>query len=328
MQEHPTRLGAFDALTPDVVVQAVERTFALELDGTVEPYPSYINRVYGICTDEGRPLIVKFYRPGRWSDAAILDEHQFLLDLEYAEVPVVAPLLSPEESTLHEVGLGEATYRFALFPKQGGRSFEGETDDDLRRLGAVVGRCHAVGRTATAPDRIALDPQATTGAFASELVDADVVHPSVADEFLDLVEQVVEAWRSAFAAAPRFRIHGDCHRGNILSRGAGGLVLIDFDDMMSGHPVQDLWMLLPDHIDDAAREFDLILDGYEQFCEFDHAGRRLIEPLRFMRMVYFLTWQARQRHDYWFQSHYPGWGTQAFWVKELEDLRMQSRYVL
>jgi Ser/Thr protein kinase RdoA (MazF antagonist) len=329
MNDDHRSLGSFDALTPDVVVQAVEQSYGVKLDGTVEPYPSYINRVYGIRTDDGTPLIVKFYRPGRWSDEAILDEHQFLLDLDYAEVPAIPPILSPEETTLHEAAVGDnQSYRYALFRKQGGRSFEGESDDDLRRLGAVVGRCHAVGRSAPAANRLTLRPETTTVPFAHELVESGTVHPSVRDEFLALVDQMVSAWSGAFAQCETFRIHGDCHRGNVLSRDAEGLVLIDFDDMMIGPAVQDLWMLLPERLDESRREFNLILEGYEQFREFDFRNAELVEPLRFMRMVYFLTWQARQRHDYWFTEHYPGWGGEAFWIKELEDLRLQARYIL
>lgn len=319
----------FDSLTPMVVMQAVEAAYGVRLDGSVQQYPSYINRVYGVHDEDGTPLIVKFYRPGRWSDDAILDEHQFLLDLAEAEVPVIAPIPSADGATLQEVAIGEdSTYRFTLFPKQGGRSFEGESDEDLRRLGMVVGRCHAVGATAEAEHRMRLSPTATTAAFASELIQERVVPPQLSDEFAELVESVVAASEPRFAGIQTLRIHGDLHRGNLLSRGDGSLVMIDLDDMMVGPAVQDLWMLLPDHIGQAQREFGLIADGYGQFADFDELSVRLIEPLRFMRMIYFLTWQARQRHDYWFDSAYPGWGSDAFWSKEIEDLRMQARYVV
>ena len=130
-----------------------------------------------------------------------------------------------------------------------------------------------------------------------------------------------------FHDARAHRIHGDCHRGNVIDRPGDGLALIDFDDMMTGPPVQDLWLMLPDHAAQSARELSALLEGYEQFQAFDRSTLRLIEPLRFMRMIYFLAWRARQRNDYWFRGSFPDWGTEAFWIKETEDLREQAAVV-
>ncbi|SIQ87939.1 Ser/Thr protein kinase RdoA involved in Cpx stress response, MazF antagonist [Alkalispirochaeta americana] len=342
--------GSFDDLTPHVVTMAVEAFFPFSLDGTVEPYASYVNRVYGLRSDDGEPLVAKFYRPGRWSREAILEEHRFLEDLVGREVPVVAPLADEEGDTLFEVELdpagpegdsdgeradsdrgagpssGGKAFLFALFPKRGGRSFDAESDQDWLRLGAIVGRMHAAALREEALQRVRVDPRSWTGAYVEELLQSGVVHGGCAAEFEEVARSAVEQILPLFAGMPEHRLHGDCHRGNILDRPGEGLLLIDFDDMMMGPAVQDLWLLLPDHVQEARRELELLLEGYEQFRPFPREQIELIEPLRFMRMIHFLAWRARQRQDYWFREHFPQWGNEAFWIKEIEDLREQSRY--
>ncbi|POR03941.1 serine kinase [Alkalispirochaeta sphaeroplastigenens] len=339
--------GSFDELTPHVVTMAVEAFFPFSLDGTVEPYASYVNRVYGLRSDEGEPLVAKFYRPGRWSREAILEEHRFLADLALRDVPVVAPRADSEGDTLFEIEIevepgqrgscdepageeaaprGTRTFLFALFPRRGGRSFDAEADQDWFRLGSIVGRMHAVAAGEEAPQRVLLDPRKWTGAYAGELLREGVVHGGCAAEFDEVVQSALERIQPLFEGVPLHRLHGDCHRGNILDRPGEGLLLIDFDDMMTGPAVQDLWLLLPDHVQEARRELELLLEGYEQFRPFRREQIELVEPLRFMRMIHFLAWRARQRHDYWFRGNFPDWGNEAFWIKEIEDLREQSRY--
>jgi len=317
----------FDLLTPQAAVQAVEQSFALTLDGMVYPYPSYVNRVYGLRTDNGEELVAKFYRPGRWSWEALEDEHQFLADCARSEIPVVAPLSDSDGDTLHEVAVegsdAEESFAFALFPKKGGRNFDAETDDQWFRLGAVIGRCHLTGRARSAEHRLTCCP-ALSMSYLDELLSEAVVHPDCRAELEDLCRAVLPAVAPLFDEPTYQRVHGDCHRGNILDRPGDGLLLIDFDDMMNAPAVQDLWLLLPDHAFNCRRELTMLLDGYEQFVPFERHTLCLIEPLRFMRIVYFLVWRARQRHDFWFQSVHPDWGTKAFWTTEIEDLRAQA----
>jgi Ser/Thr protein kinase RdoA (MazF antagonist) len=326
-------LGSFDGLAPQLTVQAVESSHGVVLDGTLEPYPSYVNRVYGVRTEDGAALVAKFYRPGRWSREAILDEHRFLADLAAAEVPVVAPIAGLDGATLHEVaadGAGDGdggTIPFAVFPRVGGRTFEPETDDDYRRLGALVGRCHAVAARGTAPHRVACEPATLTASFIDELLEADLVHPDCRPDFERIARATVARIAPLFAGVPAGRIHGDCHRGNLLDRPGAGLALIDFDDMMTGPAVQDAWLLLPGYAADCARELEALLEGYASFAPFDRATLRLVEPLRFMRMIYFLAWRARQRDDHWFRGSFPDWGTEAFWITETEDLRVQAAVI-
>jgi Ser/Thr protein kinase RdoA (MazF antagonist) len=323
--------GSFENLSPAIAMQGVEESFGCVLDGTMESYASYVNRVYGLRTETGERLVVKFYRPGRWSREAIEEEHRFLLDCAETEIPVIAPMAGPDGATLHSlVALGEnggQELLFALFKRTGGRTFEPESEEDLIRLGSLLGRCHAAGARREAPHRVACTPSALTAAFVEELLGDGLVHPACAEEFRTLCAETLTRVTPRFEGVPLQRIHGDCHRGNIIDRPDTGLVLIDFDDMMRGPAVQDLWLVLPDHAEKSRAELGWLLEGYERFREFDRTTVRLIEPLRFMRMIYFLAWRARQRNDFWFRESFPTWGNEAFWIKELSDLRDQAEMV-
>lgn len=328
---HELPAGAFDALAPQHVLTIVEQISGERLNGVVTPYASYVNRVYGLQTDDGRRLVAKFYRPGRWDLAAIEDEHELLADLAAAEVPVVAPLIDDEGDTLAVAELEAAGGELldvpvALFPHRGGRSFDADTDEDWFRLGAIVGRMHAVAAGGTAPARRHLNADWTRG-YLSYLEQEQVIHPEIAPEFTGLCRRMMDELEPMLSGVETLRIHGDCHRGNILDRVDEGLLLIDFDDMMTGPAVQDLWLLLPDRVEACRREITMLLDGYGDFRAFDRRELRLVEPLRLMRMIHFLAWRARQRHDNWFRRQEPEWGNHAFWVRELEDLREQVRVI-
>ena len=319
--------GSFNLLTPEAIIPSIEQAYGLKLDGTVTPFPSYINRVYGLRTDEGEGLVAKFYRPGRWSWDAILDEHDFIADCAGMEIPVAVPLDDIDGDTLCEVTVadqdGEESYSFALFPQMGGRNFDAENDEDYYRLGTVVGRCHVAGKKRDAENRSRIHPAASTRSYLDELGQSGLIHPECRDEFEEICLNLIDTITPLFDGTPAQRLHGDCHRGNILDRGDEGLLLYDFDDMATGPPVQDLWLLLPDYTKHCRRELLNTLDGYTQFCSFNTESLRLIEPLRFMRIVYFLVWRARQSGDYWFRIHFPDWGTEAFWIKEVEDIKVQ-----
>jgi Ser/Thr protein kinase RdoA (MazF antagonist) len=317
----------FDLLTPHVVQEAVESAYGLALDGTLSAYPSYVNRVYGLVAEDGRAYVAKFYRPGRWSEEAILEEHRFVLDCAEAELPVAAPLPDLDGETLASVsaddGQKEETFDFALYLRKGGRSFDAESGQDWVRLGGLVGRLHAVGARRPAAHRLVCAPEASTSEFLGELESAGVVPAKQTGEFFGLAREALSGIAPRFEGLGLQRIHGDCHRGNILDRPGEGLLLIDFDDMMRGPAVQDLWLLLPDRARSSRRELELILEGYEAFQPFERATLRLIEPLRLMRLLYYLAWSARQRDDLRFRQSNPGWGSEAFWIKEIEDLRDQ-----
>ncbi len=325
--------GAFDILSPDAALEAVEEAFGLDLDGTVETYPSYVNRVYGFRDGDGRAYVAKFYRPGRWSRDAILDEHAFIADCAASELPVALPLQLPAgggslaeaafESDEADGACAECDMYFALFPKMGGRNFEPECDEDWTRLGSIVGRLHSVGRSRSAPHRLKMGP-ALSASHIDSLLAEGLIHPDCRAEFEELARSGLELIGPRFEGISLQRIHGDLHRGNILDRpGSGGLLLIDFDDMLMGPAIQDLWLLLPGRVQESGREIGLLSEGYEEFGSIDPRQYGLIEGLRLMRMLYFLAWRASQRHDYWFQREFPDWGSKAFWLKEVEDLREQ-----
>ncbi len=321
----------FDALSPTVILTAVESVLHRPLDGVITPYNSYVNRVFGVRDDDGVEYVVKFYRPQRWTYEALLEEHQFLHELSAADVPVVAPLPDEDGETLFEieVELDEevALFTGALFPKRGGRSFDAETDDQWVRLGALVGRMHRIGCEGAARERTRVHPRTWGADSLNALLQDEIIHRDCREEFTAIVSEGLSVMDYRFEGVPVQRIHGDCHRGNILDRPGEGLLLIDFDDMMVGPVVQDLWLLLPDYRDQSYRELSLLQEGYQQFMALRDEQFEMIESLRFLRMLHFLAWQARQREDQHFKRHFPQWGSRGFWIREVEDMATQLRRI-
>ena len=311
----------FSLLTPECVLDAVERATAQRCTGVIRPLPSYINRVYTVEMDSGEHLVAKFYRPGRWSREALLDEHAFVRACAADEIPVIAPLLFQDGTTL-----GEAEgISFVLFPKRGGRPIEPADPGDALwgRLGALLARVHLVGAREAAPSRITMAPFSTTAADLDYLIDGGFLDAREAQRLETLGHDLLDAIAPSFEGAETIRLHGDCQHTNVLERPETGLFLIDFDDMMNGPPVQDIWMLLPGRPEDAREELEQLLEGYETFRPFDRPSLALIEPLRVMRMIYYLAWCARQSHDAAFLQNHPDWGSHAFWARELADLEVQ-----
>ena len=314
-------IADFSLLTPECVLDAVERAAGQRCTGVIRPLPSYINRVYCVEMDSGEQLVAKFYRPGRWSRAALQDEHDFVSACAEVEIPVIAPLRMAEGNTL-----GDAEgYAFAVFPKRGGRPIEpADPGHEMwGRLGALVARVHAVGARAPAPARITLGPYTSAAADLDYLIDGGFLDAREAQRLEAFGHALLDGVAPLFEGTERIRLHGDCQHTNVLERPETGLFLIDFDDMMNGPPVQDLWMLLPGRAADAGEELEQLLEGYETFRTFDRRSLALIEPLRAMRMIYYLAWCARQSHDAAFQQNHPDWGSRAFWSKELADLEEQ-----
>ena len=312
-------------------MSALESVIGIRVDGALTSFASYVNRVYGFGGEDGRQYVAKFYRPGRWSFDAIAEEHRLVSACAALELPVVAPLADADGDTLHAVSAvaagAEQEFLFAVYAKRSGRNFDGDRDEDWLRIGALVGRLHLAAAAGGAEHRLTCTPERSTAQFVHELAEADVVPADLAAEFFAVVQAGIERITPLFAGVALQRLHGDCHRGNILDRLEEGLLLIDFDDMMIGPAVQDLWLLLPGRVDDSRRELALLLEGYEQFQPFDRRTVALIEPLRLMRMIYYLAWSALQRHDRRFRESFPLWGGSAFWLQEIEDLRTQLRVI-
>ena len=323
-------MPGFDLLTPDLVIDAVEAAVDLDLTAYTQPMPSYINRVYELKTEEDQYLIAKFYRPGRWSSAALLEEHRFILDCAEDDIPVAAPMrlsgLAPGDDA-PTLGSVEGI-PFAVFPRKGGRLWEAADFEYWIRIGRLLGRLHNTGARRCASHRIELS---AAGSFRSDietLLASDWIYADLKDDVALQVERLDSLVCSVFddwggSDSELIRVHGDFHSGNILDRPGEGLYLMDFDDMAMSLPVQDLWLLLPDYAPESGPEAAAIIEGYREFRTFDTDTLMLIEPLRAMRMIYFLCWCGRQKNDYRFRHHFPDWGGKAFWQKEIQDLAAQ-----
>lgn len=308
----------FSGLTPDAVLNAAEAV-GLEPDGHVFALNSYENRVYRLGTHTGPPVVLKFYRAGRWSDAQILEEHAFATELAAAEIPVVAPIRLGE-STLRHV----AEFRLAAFPLQPGGAPDLDRPEARELLGRTLGRIHAIGALRpflARPSMVggALGARARTTVLASGQL-PDHLRERYARVSVELVEQIESAgigdWR-------RIRLHGDCHLGNILWQPQGP-VFVDLDDCMNGPAIQDLWMFLSGNPDEQQRQWSELLAGYQRFATLDHGQTRLIEPLRAVRMLNHAAWIAERWADPAFPRAFPWFGEARFWEQHVNDLIEQA----
>ena len=320
----------FDSLNPDLVIEAVEAALDIELTSYTQPMPSYINRVYELKSAEDKYYIVKFYRPDRWTTSALLEEHRFMLDCAEDDIPLAAPLpmtglTGGDAGTAPTLGSVEG-FPFAVFNRKGGRLWEAEGPDAWHRIGSLLGRLHNTGARRNARKRPVLSPEISFASDLETLSSGEWIHPDARadmDRVLALLKTSVETVFDEYGGGDCIRVHGDFHSGNILERPGEGLMLMDFDDMATALPVQDLWLLLPDYAPESGSELVSILEGYREFRSFDSRTLMLIEPLRAMRMIYFLCWCGRQRNDYRFRHNFPDWGSKAFWLKEVQDLSAQ-----
>lgn len=310
----------YSGLTPDCVIDALE-SLGFHCDGRLLALNSYENRVYQVGIEGGFPVIAKFYRPGRWSDAAILEEHGFVADLAAREIPVVAALPLPDGSTLgHHRG-----FRVAVFPRQGGRAPELDRHETLEWMGRFLGRLHAVGAIAPFRERPALD----IASFGEEPRDYLLAHgfipPDLENVYRGVAEQALDGVRRCYdRAGPvrSLRLHGDCHPGNVLWTDAGPH-FVDFDDSRMGPAVQDLWMLLSGEADEMAGQLGALLRGYQAFFDFDRRELQLIEALRTLRLIHYAAWIARRWNDPAFPAAFPWFDTPRYWQDRILELREQ-----
>lgn len=317
----PSGAGDFATLTPDVVMDRAERASGRRASGICRTLTSYINRVYEVGLEDGGFLIAKFYRPGRWSRAALQDEQDFLLELAKEEISVIAPLADATGKTLHE----EGGIHFALFPRMGGRPCDEPKRDEWLQIGRLIGRIHQVGAQRKAENRIVLDPRQSSRMHLEFLRSSGAIPREVESRYLDTAQHLLDRIAPLFDGMAVQRLHGDLHRMNLLWRPGEGFHAIDFDDMAMGPAVQDLWMLLPDRLPAARPEFELLLEGYDTFAEYDDAQTKLIEPLRAMRYLHYAAWCARQKADGGRGLLTAEWGSADFWRRELADLQRQAQ---
>jgi Ser/Thr protein kinase RdoA (MazF antagonist) len=310
----------YAALTPDTVLDAVEAAGYLST-GTLLALNSYENRVYQIGVEPEGFLVGKFYRPQRWSDEQIQEEHDFALQLAALEIPLVAPLADSAGRTLRH----HAGFRFALFPRRGGHAPELDDPDTQYRLGQFLGRIHALGATRPFAHRPAITPSAYGDESLQFLLENDFLPPEYLVQYRDLAAELLQRVHACFAevAYTPIRLHGDFHPGNILwtERGAH---LVDLDDCRMGPAVQDIWMLLSGDRAQRLGQLDEILAGYEEFFDFDRRQLALIEPLRTLRLLHYAAWLARRWDDPAFPQAFPWFNTVKYWEEQLLTLREQQ----
>jgi len=307
----------FFALSPDAVLQAVEDA-GFETTGHCFALNALENRVYDVRLEDDRHVVAKFYRPGRWSADAIGEEHAMLHALEAAEIPVCVPLRFEDGTTLRSAG----DIFYAIWPRTGGRAPDEFSDDELALLGRLLARIHDIAESLHLKHRPTLDADSVPLRALTLLEEGDFLPPSVAGRYRSLVEQVVEIHRDRARDVPLQPIHGDCHSGNLLRDGDRWFFL-DFDDMVIGPAVQDVWMLLPGRDAEAARQRNVLIDAYRSFRPFDDRWLDLVEPLRAFRYVFYAGWIARRWGDPCFPDAFPHFGTEDYWAKETQDLEDQ-----
>lgn len=311
----------FLALTPERVLDAVEAA-GLAVRPLCYPLNSFENRVYEVELADRSRVVAKFYRPGRWSRARILEEHRFLAELDAEEIPVCPARAFPDGSTVATI----EGIHYTLFDRRGGRAPDELTDATASRLGMLVARLHLVGLRRPEADR----PRLTSDEYARGeldwLVAQRVLPQRLETRYLAAGRAICDAYDRAADGVERFRIHGDLHLGNVLERD-GQLRLLDFDDSAIGPAVQDVWLALPGRDAYSRALLERFLEGYEQFRRFDRGELALVEPLRGLRMIHYAAWLARRWHDPIFPRHWPHFGSEEAWERETIDLEEQAEAV-
>ena len=309
----------FSSLTPDAILDSLQ-SIGLNGNGRLLALNSYENRVYQVGMETGPPLVAKFYRRGRWSDAAILEEHAFVGSLFANEIPVV-PALEIGGKTLHEFG----DFRFAVFEKRGGRAPELDREDTLEWIGRFLGRIHAVGALNAYRERPSLDIASFGEKPRDFLLSNGFIPEDLIEAYKGVAELALNGARRSFERAGDYssiRLHGDCHAGNMLWTDDGPH-FVDFDDSLMGPAVQDLWLILSGDRADMTRQLGKVLSGYEDFCDFDMRQLHLVEALRTLRLIHYSAWLAKRWDDPAFPAAFPWFNTQRYWQDRILELKEQ-----
>ncbi|PKL16450.1 MAG: serine/threonine protein kinase [Spirochaetae bacterium HGW-Spirochaetae-5] len=313
--------NSFYDLTPDRVIEAVEKS-GFSITGHYMVLNSYENRVYDLKLEDDTHIIVKFYRPGRWSLEQIQEEHQFLSDLSDDEIPVCAPLTFYDGKTIHEA----EGVLFAIWPRTGGRIPDELTDSDMISVGRLLGRIHNNGASKEIKHRLKLTGEAYGINSLKYLTENNFLPANCIKRYSEAVNEIVTVYNSLIPDVPFHRIHGDCHLGNLLKRDEA-FFFLDFDDFLAGPAVQDIWMLISSRDSNSRRELDLFLQGYREFRDFENSWLKLIEPLRGLRYINYAAWIARRWQDPAFPQIFPHFGTEEYWEKETSDLQDQVKII-
>ena len=316
----------FSTLSPDSILNALD-SVGLQTDGRLLALNSYENRVYliglearQVGIEDSAPVVTKFYRPDRWTDAAILEEHSFLQELIEHEIPVVPPLAFDGKTLLEFEG-----FRYAVFPKHGGRAPELEDRKTLEWMGRFLGRIHAIGALKPFQHRPTLSIESFGVTPRDYLLTHNFIPPDLDAAYRSVVEQALDGVRDCFNRAGKvsnIRLHGDCHAGNVLWTDDGPH-FVDFDDSRMGPAIQDLWMLLSGERADMSRQMGDVLAGYEDFYDFNSNELPLIEALRTLRLIHYAGWLAQRWDDPAFKQAFPWFNTQRYWQDRILELREQ-----
>ncbi|OQP34866.1 serine/threonine protein kinase [Pantoea latae] len=308
----------FQTLDPDAILDALWET-GLRVESGLTALNSYENRVYQFSDEERQRYVVKFYRPQRWSEAQIEEEHQFTHDLLADEVPVAAPLILQGKTLHHHAG-----FLFTVFPSLGGRQYETDNDEHLEWVGRFLGRIHQTGRKQRFTHRPTIDLEEYLHQPRAELASNPLVPAALKPTLLQAIDKLGVAlqqrWHHSWQP---LRLHGDCHPGNILWR--DGPLFVDLDDARNGPAVQDLWMLINGDLQEQRIQWDILLEAYTEFSDFDINELSLIEPLRAMRMVYYLAWVARRWQDPAFPRAFPWMTDEDFWRRQISQFTEQEK---
>lgn len=309
----------FSQLSPDLVIDAIE-SIGYVSDLRIFPLNSYENRVYQVGIEDAQPLIAKFYRPGRWSDLQILEEHEFSLALSDLEIPVISPLASRDGQTL----LFYQNFRFALYPRRGGYAPELDNLETLFTLGQHLGRIHKLGMAKDFHRRPSIDIETFGQNSRDYLLSNHFIPNSLVDAYQTLADDILGCLNQKIAEVDflPIRLHGDCHPGNILQR-PDSLYLVDLDDSRSGPAIQDIWMLLSGNRAQNQSQLEAILEGYEEFCEFNYAELKLIEIFRTLRVMHYAGWLAKRWQDPAFPLAFPWFNSERYWAEHILELREQ-----
>jgi len=311
----------YAGLDPDTVLNALD-SVGLRGDGRLIALNSYENRVYLVYLEDAAPVVVKFYRPGRWSDAQIAEEHDFVAELAHDDIPAVAPLALNGRTLSSHAG-----FRFAVYPRRGGRAPELDQPGVLEWIGRFIARIHNVGARSAFAHREAANVNILGREPRDALLGGGLIPPELEARWWGLADAAIDAAEQGFARAGGaalsvIRLHGDCHPGNLLWTEAGPH-FVDFDDARTGPAIQDLWMLLSGERDERAEQLARLLEGYRQVRDFSRAELVLIEPLRTLRLIHYSAWIARRWNDPAFPAAFPWFGTPRYWQDRIAELTEQ-----
>ncbi len=313
-------LFAFSNLSPDLILDVVD-SLGFKTDGRLLALNSYENRVYQVGIQDGQPVVVKFYRPNRWADTAIIEEHTFIQDLFDAEVQVVPALQLQNHQTLFSF----KNYRFSIFKKHGGRAPDLDQPGVLEWIGRFIGRIHAIGALQVFSHRPRLDIESFGHEPSQYLLNNQFIPIELKEVYRGIVQQALDGVQRCFDRAGEIaylRLHGDCHMGNVLWTDAGPH-FVDFDDSRMGPAIQDLWMMLSGSSGEMRQQMNALLAGYECFYDFNPRELHLIEALRTLRLIHYAAWLARRWDDPAFPVAFPWFNTQVYWQDRILELREQ-----